>query len=84
MSDYQDTRELTQLDPREAYPSEVELDALENDLLGYKHMDMAKDSEVVCILCESGYHDHAWEIRHIMQCGCPCHTLRVVAAGQGN
>lgn len=30
----------------------------------------------VCVLCESGYHDHEVSITHLMQCGCPCHVKR--------
>lgn len=30
-------------------------------------------AELSCILCESGYHDHVWEVSHVVQCGCPCH-----------
>jgi hypothetical protein len=35
--------------------------------------EVGKGPTAVCILCESGYHDAAFEIRHIQQCGCPCH-----------
>lgn len=42
----------------------------------------------VCVLCESGYHDHAWEVSHIQECGCPCHVSKAQgighAAGIGN
>ena len=34
----------------------------------------AETRSLVCILCESGYHDAEWETTHVMQCGCPCHV----------
>lgn len=34
------------------------------------------DPELVCIVCESGYHGEDWEIKHLLTCGCPCHVVR--------
>jgi len=68
MSSYEAMRELLALDPREAYPE-----------LTVNVSEIGKGSEPVCILCESGYHDHAWETSHVMKCGCPCHEQRASA-----
>lgn len=45
--------------------------------------EIGKGSEAVCILCESGYHDHAWDILHVMKCGCPCHGKQASATATG-
>ncbi len=71
MSDYENMRELLALDPREAYPEIT---------VGVSEIGKA---QLVCILCESGYHDHEWEVTHVMQCGCPCHVERSTAIGAG-
>ena len=73
MSDYENMRELLALDPREAYPE-----------LTIEVSDVGRGALLVCILCESGYHDHEWEVSHVMQCGCPCHESRANAITAGN
>ncbi len=66
--DHEAMRELLALDPREAYP-EITVDV----------SDIGRGASPICILCESGYHDHEWEITHVMKCGCPCHVQRASA-----
>lgn len=58
---------LAKLDASEVYPNETEHFTVQSPL------DGGEVPELVCILCESGYHDHAWDVTHVMRCGCPCH-----------
>ncbi len=69
-----DLRDLLTPDPREAF--------LTGELDGFELREISRENELVCILCESGYHDHAWEVTHVMQCGCPCHAKRAIGAGE--
>jgi hypothetical protein len=82
MSDYEKMRELLAIDPREAF---LNTTGMVPDAAELEERDIAKGhgDKPVCILCESGYHDHEWEITHIMQCGCPCHMERSTAIGAG-
>lgn len=60
---------LIQRDPREAF----------SELEGFIHPEVDDSEGPVCILCESGYHDHAWDVLHVMKCGCPCHGTQASA-----
>ena len=75
MSDHEAMRELLEIDPRESF--------LARELAGFEHPEVKATEAPVCILCESGYHDHAWEVTHIMKCGCPCHEKRSSATHAG-
>ena len=66
MSVYDDLRELTRLDSREVFEERLGNAELKSEL--------TREGELVCILCESGYHDHVWDVSHVQQCGCPCHA----------
>ena len=74
MSSYEAMRELLAIDPREPFGS---LD------LSTRDGSDVQGSELICILCESGYHDSEWEFTHVQECGCPCHAKRDKAAGAG-
>lgn len=62
---------LVKRDPREAF----------RETEGFIHPEVRSTDGPVCVLCESGYHDHAWETGHVMKCGCPCHHENATAAG---